>query len=159
MMLKIPTATTPLLSPVEDLKIPTDASSAHDLLSPALPDLRIPTDLPDEDCPRPAESEQLVEMTPEEIAEGLRQLARRGVRLSGKRGRGIRTQLFFGPKQATLFKLTTMAVSIVAGRPVTQALVQRLALVRLAREANGALKDPAVADALRADLEIARGAE
>lgn len=77
----------------------------------------------------------------------------------GRRGRSIRAQYFLGPRQAVMAQLTKLAVCFVVGRPVTQALVLRLALVLLFRTVTDALKDPAVAEALRADLEIARGAE
>ncbi|OYZ96434.1 MAG: hypothetical protein B7Y08_04520 [Rhodospirillales bacterium 24-66-33] len=98
-------------------------------------------------------------MSPDEIAEGLRILAKRGASLSGKKGRPVRAQYFLTARQAAMAQLTKLAVCFIAGRPVTQALVLRLALVLLFRTVTDALKDPAVAEALRADLEIARGAE
>ncbi len=98
-------------------------------------------------------------MSPDEIAEGLRLLAQRGVSLSGKKGRPIRAQYFLGKRQAAMVQLTKLATAFIAGRPVTQALVLRLALVLLFRTVTDALKDPALAKALREDLEIAQGAE
>lgn len=159
-MLKIPT-TPPPSSSLDDLKIPTDALSAHcppfRSLS-AFPDLHIPTDAPIADC-RPTGGAADGPMSPEEIAEGLRVLAKRGVGLSGKKGRSIRAQYFFGPRQAAMAQLTKLAVCFIVGRPVTQALVLRLALVLLFRTVTDALKDPALAAELCGDLEIARGAE
>ncbi|MGQ3301204.1 hypothetical protein [Reyranella sp.] len=61
--------------------------------------------------------------------------------------------------QAALFKLTTLAVSVVARRPVAGATVLRLALVRLARDVNAALKDEALAAEIRRDMAVARGAK
>ena len=160
-MLKIPTDTTSPSYSVEDLKIPTDATPATCQPTQPLPDLshlRIPTDA--HTAERPASGEpEASPMSPEDIAEGLRTLAQRGVSLSGQKGRSIRAQYFLGPRQAAMAQLTRLATAFIVGRPVTQALVLRLALVLLFRTVTDALKDPALAAALRADLEIARGAE
>jgi len=137
---------------IDDLKIPTDDGAQRcpePLVSP-------PTQSPATSEPEPAEEAPL---TPEEIAEGLRVFAKRGVRLSGKRGRGIRAQYFLGPRQAALAKLTTLALYVIAGRPVTQSLALRLALVRLSRDASVGIEDKAIAAAILEDLVVAGSAE
>jgi hypothetical protein len=156
--LKILTPSAPVSNTA--LHIPTVPTSAERPPHPpaTLAALHIPTDGGAAHYPETAEAEASP-MSPAEIAEGLRALAQRGVSLSGKKGRPIRAQYFLNPRQAAMAQLTKLGTAFIVGRPVTQALVLRLALVLLFRTVTDALKDPALAAALRADLEIARGAE
>jgi len=157
--LKIPTPSVPVSNTA--LHIPTVPAAAERLpRSPAaLAGLLIPTDGHTKyGCPEQAQARPSP-MSPDDIAEGLRVLAKQGASLSGKKGRPIRAQYFLGPRQAAMAQLTKLAVCLIVRRRVTQALVLRLALVLLFRTVTDALKDPALAEALRADLEIAKGAE
>lgn len=157
--LKTPTTPAPIGNVA--LHIPTPPPSAHCppfRSLPAFPELHIPTNARDADCQPSSEAED-APMSPEDIAEGLRELAQRGVSLSGKKGRPIRAQYFLTARQAAMAQLTKLAVCFIAGRPVTQALVLRLALVLLFRTVTDALKDKKLAKELLEDLEIAQGAE
>lgn len=118
-----------------------------------------PCDPPNNDSLKiPPPLSQEPDLDADQIAEGLAMLARRGVKLSGKKSRGIRGQYFMQPREAARFKIITLAMHVILGRPVAQALVLRVALLRLARDAAAALKDKSAAEALRDDVTTVRDA-
>ena len=106
-------------------------------------------------APRPSSPE----LDAEAIANGLKELADAPRLSSHKSVNAIRSQFYMTPKAATLYKLTGLAVSVLARRPVAQATVLRLALYRLCHDVTAALNDPALAAEIRRDISAARGAK
>lgn len=96
--------------------------------------------------------------TREDVLAALETLQERGPKIAPRRGDGHRVQYRLRPREAQLVKTTEIALSIIAGRPITQALALRVAMLRLASATSAALRDGAVASVLRSDIQNAREA-
>ena len=96
--------------------------------------------------------------TREAILSALQALQERGPKLAPRRGKGTRVQYRLRPREAQLLKTTNLGLDLLAGRPLTQSLALRVALVRLASAVSVALRDADVAAVLRADIAEAHEA-
>ncbi len=105
----------------------------------------------------PARRPASAELDPEAMSRSIREAAKASRLSSHKSGNAIRSQFYMTPDAAKLYKLTGLAVSVLAQRPVAQATVLRLALYRLCHDVTAALDDQALAAEIRRDMSAARG--
>lgn len=95
-----------------------------------------------------------------DLRAGLAEARKRGPKLSATRQPGtthLRCQLFITREEHTGLGLVGTTLALNMGRPVSRAIVTRLALYRLMNDALRSLNDPALAARLKAEALAVRG--